>query len=98
MKPRYQFLFKTERGQMDAILQKVCDYYYLPTKHIFGFYRGSNPLVEAKHLAMFAMRMQMDSSLWAIACYFEKDHTTVMNAIKRVITSEKLLNKYATIF
>lgn len=98
MTPRPSFLFDHERNQMTFILFRVCDVMGLRPDQVIETQRGSSLIINARHIAMYAFKKQMQSSSIAIACYFTRDHTTVLSALKRVESSPELLEMYEVIF
>lgn len=98
MKRPYEFLYPVERHKMDMMLFKVCAGMEVPMHHILNSQRGPSKVIDARHVAMFAFRARMDLSYPVIGCYFNRDHTSVMHAIRRVQRSNMLLEHYASIF
>lgn len=69
--------------RVDVIKQKVCTYFEINSIHMVGrsrAWRYSRP----RQVAMFLCDRHTDMSLSAIAVEFNKDHTTVLHAVRKV--------------
>ena len=69
-----------------AGVQKICaDHFKVSTLDLKSKSR-TKPLVVARQVAMFMVKKHLDKSLVDIGRAFGKDHTTVINALRRVET------------
>lgn len=77
------------------IINTVADYYNLTQQQITGRIR-TNQIAMARHIAMYLIRILLDVPFLKIGALFGgKDHSTVMNAVKKVEKSLKLDNGVA---
>jgi chromosomal replication initiator protein len=78
------------------IINTVADYYNLTHQQLTGRIR-TNQIAMARHIAMYLIRTLLDVPFLKIGNLFGgKDHSTVMNAVKKVEKSLKLDNGIAT--
>ncbi|EFF41126.1 helix-turn-helix domain-containing protein [Mycoplasmopsis alligatoris] len=66
----------------DLIIETVSKYYKIPKKEIIGASRKKE-IVVARHMAMIIIRNHLELSLEEIGKIFNKDHSTIINAIKK---------------
>jgi chromosomal replication initiator protein len=80
----------------NRIINTVADYYNLTTQQLTGRIR-TNQIAMARHISMYLIRTLLDVPFLKIGALFGgKDHSTVMNAVKKVEKSLKLDNGIAT--
>jgi chromosomal replication initiator protein len=78
------------------IINTVADYYNLTTQQLTGRIR-TNQIAMARHIAMYLIRQLLDTPFLKIGTLFGgKDHSTVMNAVKKVEKSLKVDEAVAT--
>lgn len=77
---------KKDKITIKKIKQVVAEYYNIPVKLLVGKTRLANVTI-ARHLAMYLCRHLVDESFSRIGIEFGgKDHSTVMNACKKIET------------
>ncbi len=82
----------TLRVKPQDIIQSVSNHYHLKQSAIKGGRRNKN-LVRARHIAMYLLRQELNSSLEEIGQWFGgRDHTSVIHAVKK-IEQELLLDE-----
>lgn len=75
---------ETSSITVEDIQKLVCDHYHVRIADLRSQNR-SKPLVTARQVAMYLIKKNLDKSLVEIGRYFGgKDHTTVINALRRV--------------
>ena len=80
----------------NRIINTVADYYNLTTQQLTGRIR-TNQIAMARHIAMYLIRTLLDVPFLKIGVLFGgKDHSTVMNAVKKVEKSLKVDEAIAT--
>jgi chromosomal replication initiator protein len=80
----------------NRIINTVADYYNLTTQQLTGRIR-TNQIAMARHIAMYLIRTLLDVPFLKIGALFGgKDHSTVMNAVKKVEKSLKVDEAIAT--
>jgi chromosomal replication initiator protein len=80
----------------NRIINTVADYYNLTTQQLTGRIR-TNQIAMARHIAMYLIRTLLDVPFLKIGALFGgKDHSTVMNAVKKVEKSLKIDEAIAT--
>lgn len=77
------FAVHRRRITIDKIQTTVAEYFHIRLSDILGSSRLQT-LVRPRHIAMALAHELTDLPLQAIARHFNRDHTTVMNAIERV--------------
>jgi chromosomal replication initiator protein len=74
----------------NRIINTVADYYNLTSQQLTGRIR-TNQIAMARHIAMYLIRTLLDVPFLKIGALFGgKDHSTVMNAVKKVEKSLKV--------
>ncbi|WP_051630113.1 chromosomal replication initiator protein DnaA [Mycoplasma simbae] len=82
-----------ERITPESIVEYVAKYYRVSKKDILGKSRLKD-IVLARHIAMFIIREEMGISLEKIGQIFgNRDHSTIINAIKKVEASRELTDQ-----
>ncbi|MHA0272416.1 DnaA ATPase domain-containing protein [Mycoplasma sp. 48589B] len=66
----------------DIIIKAVSKYYKIPTKDILSNSRKAE-IVVARHIAMYMISIQLDYSSTELGKVFKKDHSTVLNALRK---------------
>jgi len=80
----------------NRIINTVADYYNLTSQQLTGRIR-TNQIAMARHIAMYLIRTMLDVPFLKIGALFGgKDHSTVMNAVKKVEKSLKVDEAIAT--
>jgi chromosomal replication initiator protein len=80
----------------NRIINTVADYYNLTSQQLTGRIR-TNQIAMARHIAMYLIRTLLDVPFLKIGALFGgKDHSTVMNAVKKVEKSLKVDEAIAT--
>jgi chromosomal replication initiator protein len=80
----------------NRIIHTVADYYNLTTQQLTGRIR-TNQIAMARHIAMYLIRTILDTPFLKIGSLFGgKDHSTVMNAVKKVEKTLKLDTTFAS--
>jgi chromosomal replication initiator protein len=80
----------------NRIINTVADYYNLTSQQLTGRIR-TNQIAMARHIAMYLIRTMLDVPFLKIGAVFGgKDHSTVMNAVKKVEKSLKVDEAIAT--
>ncbi|MFA6814494.1 MAG: chromosomal replication initiator protein DnaA [Patescibacteria group bacterium] len=75
---------KTLRVKPQDIIQSVSNHFHLKQSAIKGG-RRNKELVRARHIAMFLLRQELNSSLEEIGQWFGgRDHTSVIHAVKKI--------------
>ena len=70
------------------VVEKVAKYYDLTSKDLYGTSRVKN-IKNARQIAMFLLKDQLNLSTVRIGQEFSKDHTTIMHGIKVIETALK---------
>jgi chromosomal replication initiator protein len=70
------------------VIEKVAKYYDLTSKDLYGTSRVKN-IKNARQIAMFLLKDQLNLSTVRIGQEFSKDHTTIMHGIKVIETALK---------
>ncbi len=65
------------------IIQSVGKYYGIPEAAIMSKARKAD-VMQARHIAIYFCRTMLDMNLISIGRLFGKDHTTIMNSIKKI--------------
>ncbi len=68
---------------INVIIDEVEKYYHLPKGSLITKKR-SNDIAYPRHIAMYISRITLDSSYGSIGDAFNRDHSTVMNAVKKI--------------
>lgn len=68
---------------IDVIIDEVEKYYHLPKGSLITKKRSSD-VAYPRHIAMYISRITLDTSYAAIGDAFRRDHSTVMNAVKKI--------------
>lgn len=68
---------------VNVIIDEVEKYYHLPKGSLITKKR-SNDIAYPRHIAMYISRITLDASYAAIGDAFSRDHSTVMNAVKKI--------------
>ncbi|SJZ56618.1 chromosomal replication initiator protein DnaA [Mycoplasmopsis verecunda] len=71
----------------DVIIKAVSKYYKIPTKDILSNSRKAE-IVVARHIAMYMISIQLDYSSTELGKVFKKDHSTVLNALRKFKESD----------
>lgn len=71
------------------IIETVSKKYGIPTEEIYGRKR-TKPISNARNVSIYIIRKITSLSLTAIAQIFDRDHTTVMSAVKSVTEEIKI--------
>ncbi|ADE19876.1 chromosomal replication initiator protein DnaA [Mycoplasma crocodyli MP145] len=71
----------------DTILDAVSKYYKIPKKDMLGKTRKKEVII-ARHIAMSLIKMHLKLTLEEIGKIFNKDHSTVINAIRKIESQE----------
>ena len=80
----------------NRVINTVADYYNLTAQQLTGKIR-TNQIAMARHIAMYLIRTMLDVPFLKIGALFGgKDHSTVMNAVKKVEKSLKVDEAIAT--
>ncbi len=80
----------------NRVINTVADYYNLTSQQLTGRIR-TNQIAMARHMAMYLIRTLLDVPFLKIGALFGgKDHSTVMNAVKKVEKSLKVDEAIAT--
>lgn len=80
----------------NRVINTVADYYNLTAQQLTGKIR-TNQIAMARHIAMYLIRTLLDVPFLKIGVLFGgKDHSTVMNAVKKVEKSLKVDEAIAT--
>jgi len=80
----------------NRIINTVADYYNLTSQQLTGRIRTTQ-IAMARHIAMYLIRTLLDTPFLKIGVLFGgKDHSTVMNAVKKVEKSLKVDEAIAT--
>jgi chromosomal replication initiator protein len=80
----------------NRVINTVADYYNLTSQQLTGKIR-TNQIAMARHIAMYLIRTMLDVPFLKIGALFGgKDHSTVMNAVKKVEKSLKVDEAIAT--
>jgi chromosomal replication initiator protein len=80
----------------NRIINTVADYYNLTSQQLTGRIRTTQ-IAMARHIAMYLIRTLLDTPFLKIGVLFGgKDHSTVMNAVKKVEKSLKMDEAIAT--
>jgi chromosomal replication initiator protein len=80
----------------NRVINTVADYYNLTSQQLTGRIR-TNQIAMARHIAMYLIRTLLDVPFLKIGALFGgKDHSTVMNAVKKVEKSLKVDEAIAT--
>jgi chromosomal replication initiator protein len=80
----------------NRVINTVADYYNLTPQQLTGRIR-TNQIAMARHIAMYLIRTLLDVPFLKIGALFGgKDHSTVMNAVKKVEKSVKVDEAIAT--
>lgn len=66
-----------------VIIDEVEKYYHLPKGSLITKKR-SNDIAYPRHIAMYISRITLDASYASIGDAFNRDHSTVMNAVKKI--------------
>jgi chromosomal replication initiator protein len=75
---------KTLRVKPQDIIQSVSNHFHLKQSAIKGA-RRNKELVRARHIAMYLLRQELNSSLEEIGQWFGgRDHTSVIHAVKKI--------------
>ena len=75
---------KTLKVKPQDIIQSVSNHYHLKQSAIKGG-RRNKQLVRARHIAMYLLRQELNSSLEEIGQWFSgRDHTSVIHAVKKI--------------
>lgn len=75
---------KTLRVKPQDIIQSVSNHFHLKQSAIKGG-RRNKELVRARHIAMYLLRQELNSSLEEIGQWFGgRDHTSVIHAVKKI--------------
>ena len=75
-------LFKSKTIDPREIIYNVATKHHLMIEDLTGHSRRSH-IVKARHTAMYEIRKQCELSLGSIGDLFNKDHTTVLHAIRK---------------
>ena len=76
------------------IINQVADYFNLPPENVICTKRKKE-YIKAKHIAMYALRKFTDFSLSEIGYNFNnKDHSTVLHAIRSVNNQRDIYKNY----
>ncbi|QNM93650.1 ATP-binding protein [Mycoplasma sp. Pen4] len=67
----------------EVIIKAVSKYYKVPTKDILSSSRKSE-IVIARHIAIYMISIHLNYSSTEIGKVFKKDHTTILNALKKL--------------
>ena len=76
-------------GRIKPVISAVAKYYRVSLRDIASF-RRANEVVRPRQVAMYLAKMLTKHSLPAIGRVFERDHTTVLHAIRRMETLRRL--------
>lgn len=68
---------------INVIIDEVEKYYHLPKGSLVTKKR-SNDIAYPRHIAMYISRVILDTSYATIGDAFKRDHSTVMNAVKKI--------------
>ncbi len=68
---------------IEVIIDEVEKYYHLPKGSLVTKKRSSD-VAYPRHIAMYISRVTLDTSYAAIGDAFRRDHSTVMNAVKKI--------------
>lgn len=68
---------------ISVIIDEVEKYYRLPKGSLITKKR-SNDIAYPRHIAMYISRVILDESYASIGDAFKRDHSTVMNAVKKI--------------
>lgn len=68
---------------INVIIDEVEKYYHLPKDSLITKKR-SNDIAYPRHIAMYISRITLDASYASIGSAFNRDHSTVMNAVKKI--------------
>lgn len=71
----------------DLIVDTVGKYYKVLKRDILGKTRKKEIII-ARHISMMMIRLHLELSLEEIGKYFKKDHSTVVNALKKLENQE----------
>ncbi|MFV8477923.1 DnaA ATPase domain-containing protein [Mycoplasma sp. VS410B] len=71
----------------DIIIKAVSKYYKIPAKDILSNSRKAE-IVVARHIAMYMISIQLDYSSTELGKVFKKDHSTVLNALRKFKESD----------
>jgi chromosomal replication initiator protein len=71
------------RIQIDDVLRAVCEHFGVTLRDLRGRSRVAR-ISEPRKLAMFLARRHADCSYPELGAFFERDHTTVLNAVRAV--------------
>lgn len=74
------------------IIKSVEKFYGIPEGVIYDKCRTAT-VAEARHIAVYLSREMTNFSLSEISDVFHRDHTTILNSIRRVSGNEKLIKK-----
>lgn len=80
---KYYLLFRSSNITISVIIDEVEKYYRLPKGSLITKKR-SNDIAYPRHIAMYISRVILDESYASIGDAFKRDHSTVMNAVKKI--------------
>lgn len=87
MKQFFRRKGKITTGQQEEaaekIIERICDYYGVDVERILASTR-IQPIAQIRHICMFIVKEKTGMTVVSIGKYFNRDHTSILHAIKRV--------------
>ncbi|MCL2325012.1 MAG: chromosomal replication initiator protein DnaA [Proteobacteria bacterium] len=83
-------LIKTRAVIVDpsTLIKRICTYYNVKEADIMGSSRVKS-IVHPRHVAMYLLRAHTDMSFPVLGKFFNRDHTTIMNAYNGIVTGRQ---------
>lgn len=83
LKGKTNVLFRNKEDVLENIEATVSNYFGVKA-NLFGCRTREGNVTMARHITMYFMRSKTKSSLKAIGKRYNRDHTTVINAVRKV--------------
>lgn len=86
--------FRTKTERQNIIIDGICEIFSIDRKALFGKRRDAD-VVEARHIAMLALRIKNRMSVTDIGRIFNKDHSSVIHACEKINNQVRIYPEYA---
>jgi chromosomal replication initiator protein len=73
----------TLQEQQERLIELTCSYFHVDRKPVMGKLRVAK-YVQARHVLMYLFRTKLKMGLNQIGEYFDRDHTTVLFAVRNI--------------